>query len=99
MRRDWTEARAKVEREGRCRVCGATGQLDAAHLIPRSQVGPGPGEHPDNIVVLCRAHHRQYDLRTLDILPYLSLDEQAYAVGLVGLQGALRRLTGTREAA
>jgi hypothetical protein len=34
-KRDWTEARAKVEREGSCRLCGSTVDLEAAHLIGR----------------------------------------------------------------
>lgn len=33
MNRDWTEARRKVEAEGRCRRCGTRGQ-SAASVVP-----------------------------------------------------------------
>jgi len=94
-----------VDAEGACRVCSPVdeaarwrgGKLEAAHIIPRSQVRPGAGEDPRNIVPLCGPHHYHYDTGDLDILPYLSREEQAYAVSLVGLVGAWRRLTGERE--
>ena len=35
----------------------------------------------------------------LDLLPLLSLDEQSYVVGLVGIAEAYRRTTGERMAA
>jgi cytochrome c553 len=98
MPRDWEAARAKVEAEVRCRVCQYSA-LDAAHIIPRSRVSPGPGEDPRNIVPLCRMCHAAYDQGTLDILPYLSREEQAYAVELVGLAEAYRRTTNERLAA
>ncbi|MGE4178096.1 MAG: HNH endonuclease signature motif containing protein [Thermoleophilia bacterium] len=50
--RIWTEARAKCDREGCCRVCGRTPgelppghRLEAAHLIGREHDRPRP--HPD----------------------------------------------------
>lgn len=96
--RDWTEPRAKVEAEGMCRVCWAP-DPDAAHIIPRSRVTPGIGEDPRNICPLCRQHHRAYDRQNgnepqLDLLPYLTNEEQGYAVSLVGLFNALHRITG-----
>lgn len=99
-RRNWTKPREKVEAEGRCRVCARTGiKIDAAHLIPRSRVGPGEGEHPDNIVPLCQEScHPAFDLYGLDLLPFLTLGEQAYAAGLVGLVEAYQRLTNGRPA-
>jgi len=99
MKRDWRAMRAKVEREGCCRACGATFQIEAAHIIPRSRVKPGEGEDPRNCVPLCRRCHVEFDTGTLDILGCLSREEQAYAVGLVGLEEARRRLTNEREAA
>ena len=91
-------ARAKVEREGACRI-GATVCLnslgvDAAHLIPRSRI-PGPECMAEsNIVPLCRAHHTAFDAGRLDLLPFLTRDEQAYATFLVGIHEAYTRLTG-----
>jgi 5-methylcytosine-specific restriction endonuclease McrA len=98
--RDWSAARAKVEAEMVCRVCLVHGALDAAHIVPRSRIGAGlGGEDPRNIVPLCRFHHAEYDQGTLDLLPYLTRDEQAYAVVLVGLYEAYRRTTNERLAA
>ena len=93
-RRDWHAPIEKVQQESRCRVCGRTGlKLDACHVIPRSRVKPGPGEDARNIVPMCRQHHTDYDHGRLDLLPYLSREEQAYAVELVGLEEARRRIT------
>jgi 5-methylcytosine-specific restriction endonuclease McrA len=97
VKRDWTDAREKCDDEMFCRVCGRP-DPEAAHIIPRSQVKNG-GEHPDNIVPLCRGCHRGYDEGRLDLLPYLTRSEQAKAVELHGLIGALRRITNEREAA
>jgi 5-methylcytosine-specific restriction endonuclease McrA len=104
MTRDWTAARRKVDTEARCRVCGRSNvKLDAAHVVPRSRVSAsagGPGEHPDNIVPLCHEPcHAAYDAHRLDLLPYLTLAEQAYATGLVGLAEAYRRTTNERSVA
>ena len=96
--RDWSEAWAKVEQEGRCRVgSGCVGRLDPAHVIPRSQVRAGPGENGRNIAPLCRKHHELYDTGRLDLLPYLSEVEQAYAVLLVGYERAGRYMRGQRR--
>lgn len=116
--RDWTDARAKVDRERRCRVCGAERHevvaLQAAHTIGRehdrprvtatySEVdGPLPlWVNPLDVVPLCLQEeggcHAQYDARRLDLLPHLTLAEQARAVLHVGLVAAYRRLTSTRS--
>jgi cytochrome c553 len=98
--RQWANAWAKVLEEGQCRACGSTQILDPCHVIPRSRVGPPDGEDPLNIIVLCRlCHQRQHNGTGLDILPLLSLEEQSYVVGLVGIAEAFRRTTGVREAA
>jgi predicted restriction endonuclease len=95
-KRDWTEAHRKLGAEKRrCRVC-RQGPVDAAHLVPRSRVGPPHGEDAKNIVPLCRIHHDLFDSGRFDLLPYLSKVEQSYAVLLVGLEEARRRLTGER---
>lgn len=98
--RSWAAPRAKALREGRCRVCRRSDtRLDAAHIIPRSRVAPGPGEDERNIIPLCREHHAEYDLRQLDILPFLYPDEQGYAVEVAGgLLSALERITNERWA-
>lgn len=98
MKRDWSQARAKVKAEGRCRSCGLGIYLEAAHIIPRSRVTAG-GEDPRNIVPLCRDCHTQQHGPGLDLLPLLTRDEQAYAVELVGIAEAYRRTTGERTVA
>lgn len=104
MGRDWSAAHEKVAREGSCRVCRLReyeADLDPAHVVPRAQARPGVGEDARNIVPLCRTCHASYDGQArerLDLLPYLSHEEQAYAV-LVhpgGMMGALRRVTNRR---
>jgi hypothetical protein len=98
-RRSWDAAWEKVRDEGRCRVTGSEDLVDPAHVIPRSRVGPPAGEDPRNIVPLERLTHMAYDAGNLDLLPYLTREEQTYAVELVGMAEAYRRVTGTRLAA
>jgi hypothetical protein len=82
-----------------CIVCGAEHRVDAAHLIPRSMGGCGD---PLCVVPLCRRPcHRAYDSGKLDLLAHLEPTwraQLAHAVGHVGLIGALRRISGTRDA-
>jgi len=109
--RNWNDARRKVEQEGACRVCppGAPRRrLEAAHVIGREYDKPHPlpsprelanGDlyvHPLDVVPLCHTHHEAYDARRLDLLPHLSIAEQARAVEHVGLARAYRRLTGSQ---
>jgi 5-methylcytosine-specific restriction endonuclease McrA len=91
-KRDWTAARAKVDEEGQCRACGTNSGLQAAHVIPRSRITRG-GEDPRNIVPLCVGCHQAQHAGRLELLPVLHRDEQAYAVELVGLGEAYRRVT------
>lgn len=82
--------RAKA-REG-CRVHGeACGGHDPAHVIDRSL---GGCNDPACVVPLCRFMHELYDRGDFDLLPHLSLQEQAHAVGHVGIIRALTRITG-----
>lgn len=82
----------------RCRVCGAQ-PTDRAHVIPRS-LAPNAGDGPPHIIGLCRKHHQQYDAGQLDVLPLLSVEEQAAAVTAAGgIVGAMRVITGQRAAA
>ncbi len=108
LRRDWSAARAKLEREGKCRVCGTTRDLQCSHTIGRKYqdvpvVGPRGGKvwlvKEDAVVPLCgptpQGCHGKYDRRELDLLPYLSVEEQVYAVECAGgIVRAFRRLTG-----
>lgn len=97
--RDWTEARAKVDAEGSCRVCLPRGphKVEAAHIVPRSTAANG-AEDPRNIVPLCREHHAQYDAGKLNLLSWLSPNEQAYAVELAGsIVAAMRVISGKRN--
>lgn len=89
MKRDWSAARAKVAQEGVCRVCGHAQNLEAAHVVPRSL---GGGQGADATVPLCRTCHRNYDAFRLDLIPYLTKDEQAEAVRVLGIERARRRL-------
>lgn len=64
-RRDWSDARQKVQEEGRCRLCSVVGvKLDAAHVLGRRYDRPRVAGsstkvlyvHPDSIVPLCSDH-------------------------------------------
>jgi 5-methylcytosine-specific restriction endonuclease McrA len=92
--RDWTAFRAKVDHEGHCRIGGRLhGPPDAAHIIQRSRIPSDEAMHADNCVPLCRDCHTAYDQQRVDLLPYLSRGEQAYAVWLVGIAAAYERTT------
>ena len=91
MERDWATAREKVLAERACRVCGATGDLDPAHIIARSL---GGHEDPDNIVPLCRHCHTLFDHGRLNLLPFLTVEEQVRAVQLAGSIARAAKLLG-----
>lgn len=110
MKRDWSDATAKVQQEGRCRLHAlheCDGPLQAAHVIGRRYdkpavpltvraavaLAPPLIVRAVDTVPLCRRHHHAYDARQLDILPYLTLQEQAAAVEHVGIVRALARTT------
>jgi len=97
-KRSWTEAYTKVRSEGKCRVCRALTELDPAHVLPRSI---GGGDSYLSTVPLCRTCHTAYDRpppgqTRLDLLPFLTYEEQAEAVRVVGIERARRRLGGER---
>lgn len=94
-------ARIKVDKEGKCRACPTPARYcDAAHTIDRSLSRSGFDE-PDLIVPLCSdikggaGCHQRYDAHELDILPYLTFEEQAAMVREVGMARAWKRATGT----
>jgi hypothetical protein len=92
-RRDWKLARAKVDREGECRVCHTPEDLQAAHTVGREH-DPDNGRVRDiDIVPLCIRCHAEYDGRRLNLIPYLSMHEQAAAVEHLGIDRAIRRLS------
>lgn len=106
-KRVWNDALDKVEAEGECRVCGATDYIEAAHVVSRKaadveMVGPKGGRYlyvkPDAVVPLCGPFsanncHGTHDGRELDLLPYLTVEEQLCAVEAAGgIEMARRRL-------
>lgn len=105
----WQAAIRKLEREGACRVCGCTTDVQAAHTVSRQLQdveveGPRGGRYllvkEDAVVPLCgdfgNGCHGKYDRRELDLLPYLFLAEQINAVEAAGgIASAYRRLTGS----
>jgi hypothetical protein len=86
--------RDKVVTEGRCRRCHATHNLEAAHIIPRSRVGARKGaEAALNCIPLCHDCHMAHDQeRAFPLAPFLTTAEWEYAVGLIGVGEAERRL-------
>ncbi len=89
-KRDWKDARAKVEIEAVCRYMApdtdpCQGPLEAAHIIGREHdlfhhEGSVAWVNPQRIVPLCRKHHRAFDAHELDVLAVLTTREQAQAV-------------------
>lgn len=107
-KRDWTDARAKVELEARCRVCGYEpgnpDMLDAAHIMDRKYDQPAHTGtrtlyvNPLDIAPLCPVFapercHQRFDAHELDLLPFLAPEEQTRAVELAGgIEAARKRL-------
>lgn len=85
--------REKVRDEGRCRICLVPSSLDPAHVTPTAN---GGCHDPLCVIPLCRADHRLYDGRALDVLPVLTREEQAHAVNHVGIVTAYQRTTNSR---
>lgn len=99
IKRDWSAAVRKLEREQRCRVCGSSEMLQAAHTINRRFQDVKDGSKvvvkADAVVPLCQKCHSKYDARELDLLPYVGLWEQLCAVEAAGgIESARKRLTG-----
>ena len=97
--RDWDDAIRKVRQEAECRVCGVERNLQAAHLAPRAHDKPKRfGSkvrvvEADNILPLCQRCHYRFDSHELDILEYLTVDEQLHVVkALGGIENARMRL-------
>lgn len=97
-KRIWKDARAKVEAEGRCRICHIERGLQAAHVTRREFDAPKPGQktrwvNPDSIVPLCPVCHSSYDRHELSILAHLTHAEQRKALEDMGTIEAVRRRT------
>lgn len=102
IRRDWSDARRKVDDEGRCRRCLRSDvRLEAAHVLGRRYDKPRvEGSttkvlyvHPDSIVPLCTSCHQLYDAHRIGILGSLTPAEQVRAVQDAGsIESARRRL-------
>jgi hypothetical protein len=93
--RDWTDARAKVEEEGCCRICKRSGRkLEAAHILGREHDGPKIGAggkplkelhvDPDRIVPLCgpfpEGCHGEVHANQVNLVHHLTMPEQLQAV-------------------
>jgi len=92
-KRDWSAARAKVEEEGCCRICEKTSdevKLEAAHVLGREHDEPRtPGSkvlfvNPLRIIPACGPFpagcHGDIDHNRINLVHYLTLDEQIQAV-------------------
>lgn len=87
--RDWKDAVAKCEEEGCCRVCRIERGLECAHLAKREHDRPKPNMrrryvHPDNVIPLCQPDHQAFDAGELDVLEFLSVEEQVHVVRVLG---------------
>lgn len=88
--RNWDAAIDKCRNEGECRVCHVQRGLDCCHLAPRKHDKPKHvGQkrlfvHPDNCIPLCAHDHYEFDAGQLDVLEYLTLDEQLHVVRVLG---------------
>jgi hypothetical protein len=70
---------------------GDLGPIDPAHIVSRHQ---GGCNEEACVVGLPRLLHELYDKGRLDLLPWLTLEEQAHAVSHLGILGALKGTTG-----
>lgn len=102
-RRDWRDARAKVDAEGRCRHCLISRGLEAAHVVgrrhdkPKREGSKALWVNPDSIVPLCGLEgqrcHARYDAHELDLIGHLTAEEEARAVlDAGGLELARQRI-------
>lgn len=103
VRRDWTAANAKLRAElpYGCRVCGRNSELERAHVLGRAldeKLGAGRRVDPDLVVWLCGPFpsgcHGDFDLRSLDLMPYLTDRERDAAFRLLGEGPARRSISG-----
>jgi hypothetical protein len=108
-KRDWTDAQAKVDQEGCCRICKRTDRpLEATHILGREhdepKVSKQTGEiltelyvDPDRVFPACgpfpEGCHGDAEYRRINVLLYLTLEEQIRAVkDAGGIAPAVMRL-------
>jgi putative restriction endonuclease len=67
-----TIAQLKIYRDFKCQICGhsiikkdGSKYIEAAHIKPKHQKG---SETPDNIILLCPNHHKEFDFGELKII-------------------------------
>lgn len=104
-RRDWRDI--TIEAADPCRVCGAEGQTERAHVSGRRFDEPKPGRktpwvNPLDVVPLCgpatdsASCHFRFDAGILDLMPYLTAAEQVKCVENFGsIEQARMRLCPT----
>jgi predicted HNH restriction endonuclease len=70
-RNNHTVAKIKILRKFECQICGikikkedGSYYIEAAHISPKKENGP---ETPDNILILCPNHHKEFDYGKLEI--------------------------------
>lgn len=82
----------KVASEELCRTCGSRPSTDGHHVINRS-VSRRP-DSTDAIIPVCRLCHSEIHAGNVDVLPFLTIAEQADSVYAAGsLATAWRRLS------
>lgn len=87
-----TVAKLKILREFKCQICGTrivkrdgTFYAEGAHIKPKKEGFP---ETPDNILILCPNHHKEFDLGKRDVVEHNSeyvrflLTDKEYRIGL-----------------
>jgi hypothetical protein len=99
-KRDWSDV--EIDANTPCLVCGLEGRTERAHITPRARDekrGKVRYVNPLDIVPLCgpsgdshSCHHR-FDAGEIDLLPYLSPEQQTRAVERMGgIENARMRL-------
>ncbi len=89
MKRDTEALRARLQAEPRCRVCRSGESVQVHHVVARSSV---QDDSPLNTVPLCFRCHTDFHDHRLDLLGYLTPEEQASAVILTRSIEAARML-------
>ena len=104
-KRDWSDIQTVANTP--CRVCGQAGQTERAHVSGRRFDKPRPGKrtlwvNPLDVIPLCgpatdsQSCHCRFDSGILDVLPYLTAEEQVRAVENFGsIEQARMRLAPT----
>ena len=87
-----TVTKIKILREFRCQICGTrivkrdgTFYVEGAHIRPKREGFP---ETPDNLLILCPNHHKEFDLGKREVVEHNSeyvrflLSGKEYRIGL-----------------